>query len=334
MNSTAEYHSKDARISGQFVWVLLLGAGLCLTGCSNRMAIMQENQANLQILVQENARQMSGLVTCMEQNQNELKVTIQNLRETTQTLSEDMTLVTEAHATLKTTVQQRHVALTGRVDRVEEGQEALTRDLLNTAKKREILAASIANEQDERLALEQQVQGNKTMFLAKMSGMQDDQVTLQSELKSLKDTIQTAVADIGAVAAAQTTLKETLTETVAGQIAALQTVQMRQETQLEYSQDQLNELINGLSGLETNLTQLERILKEDISNVSKAVELANSKLQGQTDLAVQVADVQTNTHAMIETLKGDLAEVKTLVSEISTITVDAPEVLSSETTEP
>lgn len=334
MYMTTTLCSKSPRISPRFVLVLLALAGLCLTGCSNRMAIMQENQANLQILVQENARQMSGLVTCMEQNQKDLQVTIQDLRQTTQTLSEDMTGAAKAHGDLKTSVQQGHAMLTGRVDRVEEDQKALNQELSQTAQKRQILAASIASETARRLALEQEVQDNKAVFLSKLSGMQDSQVTLQSELKSLRTTIQTAVIEIKTVAAAQATLEETLNQSVAGQIASMQEIQSQQQTQLKYSQAQIDKLVDGLSGLETNLTQLEHILKEDISNLSKAVVLANSKLEGQTELTTRVADVQTNTHSMIESLRADLAQVKTVVSEVTPIDMNEPEELVSDTTEP
>ena len=334
MNSTTPHHSTSIRIPKSLVLAMLVFAGLCLTGCSNQMAIMQENQANLQVLVEENARQMSDLVACMEQSQQELKVTIQNLRETTRTLSADMALVTQAHTDLKDTVQQRDAVMTKRVDSVEKGQRALSTEVLKTAEKRQILAASIANEQEARLALEQEVQDNQAVFLTKISNMQGSQVALQSELKTLKATIQTAVADISTVAAAQATMEEALAETVAGHVSKVQQVQAQQQTQLDYSTEQIDKLLAGLTGLETNLTQLERILKQDISNVTKAVELANEQVQGQIEVTQKVTDVQSDTNVMIENLKDDLQEVKTLVSEISAVQMNDPEVLSSEEAAP
>jgi len=333
MNHRNRSHFNGTYTPKYFALALLVVAGLCLTGCSNQMAIMQENQASLQALVQENARQMSDLVTCMEQSQKELKVTMQSLRDTTQQLSDDMTLVTVAHSDLKKTVQQKNTVIVGRVDSVEQRQEALTGDLASTDQERKKLAASIANEEAERLALAGMVRDNETVFLSKMSEMQGSQVALQSELKSLKLTIQGAVADIGAVVVAHKTLEETVDNTVAGQ-AAMQENQSLQQTQLDDSKVKIEKLLNGLAGLETNLTQLERILTEDISNLSKAVELANEQVQGQMNATQKVTDVQSNTHTMIENLKDDLQQVKTLVEEISTVQVNQPEILSSDESTP
>ncbi|MCF7973137.1 MAG: hypothetical protein K9N55_04950 [Phycisphaerae bacterium] len=325
--------------------------GLSLTGCSNQMAIMQENQANLQTLVQENARQMSDVVTCIKQSQKELQVTILNLRDTTQKLSDDMTLVTSAQTALQQTVQQKNAVIAKRVDSVEQSQKALSSELFNTAEERQKLAASIVNEEDKRIALEQVVDDNRTVFLAKVSSVQGSQVELQTELRSLKATIQTAVADISAVTQAQKTLEETVNTAMTGQLASLQQAQLEQQTQLEHSQGQIEKLLTGLSGLENNLTQLERILKEDIANVSKAVELAGHRQEsyestasqqaqgmastvesvqhGQRDLTDQVVELQSATQSMIDTLKTDLQQVRDVVDEIKTLDIDTLEALAS-----
>jgi chromosome segregation ATPase len=334
MNSTKTAHFDGTCISRQLVLALLILSGLCLTGCSNRMAIMQENQANLQILVQENAHQMSGLVTCMEQSQQALKATIQDLRETTRELSEDMTQVTASHTDLKKTVQQTNQVIAGRMTSIQEDQKAVNNELFSTAEARRKLAASIVNEEEKRLALEDLVQDNKTVFLAKLSTVQGGQVELRSELKSLKDTVQVAVDDISAVAMAQQTLQETVSKTVASQLAAMQEIQSQQQTQLDFSQDQIEDLLNGLTGLSSNLTELERILKEDISNVSKAVELIAQQTQGQDDLAQQVANLQSNTDAMFSILKDELSEVRIVVAEIQTLEMNDAEILSPEEAAP
>jgi chromosome segregation ATPase len=334
MNRTKILYFDVTRIPRQLVLALFVLTGLCLTGCSNPMAIMQENQASLQILVQENARQVSGLVTCMEQSQQALKATIQELRETTRELSDDMTQVTVAHADLKTTVQQSNTAIASQMESVQEDQKAMNSELFSTAEARKNLATSIVNEEEKRLALEDVVQDNKTVFLAKVSTVQGGQVELQSELKSLKDSIQTAMDDISAVAMAQMTLEKTVSTTVASQLAAMQEIQSQQQTQLDFSKAQIEDLLNGLTGLSSNLTELERILKEDISNVSKAVELTAQQTQGQNDLAQQVANLQSNTDAMFNTLKDELSEVRTVVAEIQIIEINDPDILSSEASAP
>jgi chromosome segregation ATPase len=334
MNSTKTTHFDSTCICRQLVLALLILSGLCLTGCSNRMAIMQENQANLQILVQENAHQMSALVTCMEQSQQALKATIQDLRETTRELSEDMTQVTASHTDLKKTVQQTNQVIAGRMTSIQEDQKAVNSELFSTAEARRKLATSIVNEEEKRLALEDLVQDNKTVFMAKLSTAQGGQVELRSQLKSLKDTVQVAVDDISAVAMAQQTLQETVSKTVASQLAAMQEIQSQQQTQLDFSQDQIEELLNGLTGLSSNLTELERILKEDISNVSKAVELTAQKTQGQNDLAQQVANLQSNTDAMFSILKDELSEVRIVVAEIQTLEMNDAEILSPEEAAP
>jgi hypothetical protein len=330
MNSPKNIHSNSIRTSNYLTLAIFAVVGLSLTGCSNRMAIMQENQANLQVLVQENAHQLSDLVSCMEQNQQALKVTIVNLRETTKQLSEDMTQVTMAHSAFKDTVQKNNAVIASRVNSVEQDQEALSSELLGTAQERQKLAASIDNEKMKRAELEQVVEDNKAVFLAKVSTVQDSQVELQTELKSLKVTIQTAVSDISAVAMAQKTLEESVYKTVAGQLAAMQEVQTQQLIQSDYSKGQIDKLLSGLTGLETNLTQLESILKEDIKDVSQAVELASHKqeeFEGET--SQRVVDLQSNTQSMIGILKAELTQVRTLVAEIRAISVNTPEILTT-----
>lgn len=334
MNRTTTHHFDGTRIRRQLVLGLFVLSGLCLTGCSNQMAIMQENQASLQVLVQENANQMSDLVACMEQSQQQLKATIQDLRKTTRELSADMTQVTAAHTDLKQTVQQSNAVIASQMESVQEKQKAMNSELYSTAEAQEKLAASIVNEEQERLALADVVQDNKSVFMAKMSKVEGGQVALQTELKSLKDTVQLAVDDISAVAMAQATLEETVSKTVASQLAAMQETQSKQQIQLDFSRDQIEGLLDGLTGLSSNLTELERILKEDISNVSKAVELVGQQTQGQDDLTQQMADLQSNTDAMISTLKDELREVRTVVVELQTLDMNEPEVLSSEEATP
>ncbi|MCP4455152.1 MAG: hypothetical protein GY809_27125 [Planctomycetes bacterium] len=334
MYSTTRYQIGSKGISRHVTLALIVLAGLCLTGCSNKMAIMQKNQANLQMLVGENARQMSDLVTSMQQSQDALKVTIQNLRETTRKLSDDMTRVTTAHADLKKTVQQESAMMASRVARVEAGQEAVSHGQSQAKEDRKILAASIGNEAQMRLALEQEVQDNKTLYLSSLSTLQGSQVALESELKSLKVTIQGAVAGISAVALAQTTLEEDMRETLAGEVAGLQETQAEQQTQLDDSRDQIAKLLTGLTGLETNLTQLEQILKEDISNMAKAVELSNQQVQGDNGLTQRVSELQSSTHAMIDTLKDELQDVRTVVDGIKTIEMNDPELLLVEESTP
>jgi chromosome segregation ATPase len=334
MNSTKKTHFYTIRTSNYLVLAILAIVGLSLTGCSNQMAIMQENQANLQVLVQENAHQLSDLVSCMEQSQQALKVTILNLRETTKQLSEDMTQVTMAHSAFKDSVQKNNAVIASRVTSVEEDQKALSSELFSTAQERQKLAASIDNEGMKRAELEQMVEDNRTVFLAKVSTVQDSQVEFQTELKSLKATIQTAVSDISAVAMAQRNLEETVHQTVAGQLAAMQEAQTQQQIQSDDSKNKIDKLLSGLAGLETNLTQLESILKEDIKDVSKAVELAGHKqeeFEGET--SQQVVELQSNTQSMIDTLKAELTQVRTVVAEINAISVNTPEILVTEPSE-
>jgi predicted DNA binding CopG/RHH family protein len=334
MNSTTTLQTGGTGIFRHFTLALLVLAGLCLTGCGNKMAIMQENQANLQMLVGENARQMSDLVASMKQNQQALKVSIQSLRDTTQELSGDITQVTVAHADLKKTVQQDNAVMISRVAQVEAGQEALIHDLSKGTENRKILAASIGNEQEQRLALGQEVQDNKTLTLSTLSTLQGSQVALESELKSLKVTIQDAVVGISALAVAQQSLELSLNDTVAGPVATLQETQTQQQTQLDYSQDQIDKLITGLTGLQTNLTQLEGILKEDIENMSKAVELSSQQVQGENGLTQQVSELQSSTHSMIDALKEELQDVRIVVADIKAIRMKDVEIISSEESTP
>jgi predicted DNA binding CopG/RHH family protein len=273
-------------------------------------------------------------VASMKQNQQALKVSIQSLRDTTQELSGDITQVTVAHADLKKTVQQDNAVMTSRVAQVEAGQEALIHDLSKGTENRKILAASIGNEQEQRLALEAEVQDNKTLYLSNLSTLQGSQVALESELKSLKVTIQDAVAGISAVAVAQQSLEVSLNDTVAGPVATLQETQTQQQTQLDYSQDQMDKLITGLTGLETNLTQLEGILKEDIENMSKAVELSSQQVQGENGLTQQVSELQSSTHSMIDALKEELQDVRIVVADIKAIRMKEVEIISSEESTP
>ncbi len=355
MNDTKRIHPHSLRTSKYFALALLAVVGLSLTGCSNQMAIMQENQANLQVLVQQNAHQLSDVVGCMEQGQQALEATILDLRETTKQLSEDMTQVTVTHAAFKDTVKQNNAEVASRVNTVEQAQEALSGEFLGTAQERQKLAASIDNGEMKQAELEQVVEDNKTVFLAKVSGVQDSQVEFQAELKSLKATIQTAVSDISAVARAQKTLEDTISSAVSAQLAAMHQVQTQQQSQLDASEDHIANLLNSLTGLESNLTQLESTFKKEIEGISRAVELADHRQEefqaktnqqvlmatqasstvkeGQNNLAVQVGEFQTSTQSMIDTLRVEVDRVRSVVSEISAISMNTPDILTSDASE-
>ena len=345
MNSGAESHSNLSSSTPIKAITAILLAMICLAlaGCGNEMTTMKQNQASLQILIEENARQMAGVVATMDSNQKQLQATIESLRETTQKLSDDMTYVSNAHAELSKIVDEKDKTIAARVDGVEQTQQTMRSDLDQTADQRELLAADIASVSEQHLALRDTVKKDNATLLAKVSTVSNEQTNLRSELAGITAGFQEVVADISSVVKARGQFEATVNKKMADQMAAVRRDQQKQQDQIDTSAGRIEQVTTGLATLENSLSKLEQLMREDAKNFSEAFDLFGQKqmqleeqakrdvrgLAGSLDavkqrqdaLGKQIDELQGSFDGVIKSLKSDLEKLNASLKRLQPLEI-------------
>ena len=142
--------------------------GFGLAGCGEEMAKIEEEQLKVQAMAEANAQQIAAIETQIKQNQQELRVGIEQVQNDIRKIAVDTATVSEEHLELQQSVQNSNQQTTNKIVKLEQSRNELqagieeVRD--NTQSAAADMSADIANVKDEQARLYETVQSNNQQF--------------------------------------------------------------------------------------------------------------------------------------------------------------------------
>jgi len=272
---------KGSLVTKSFLAMAIILISLSLTGCGEQMARLEENQLKLQSLVEANAQQISAVVSRIEQNQIDLQAALENVRNTTQKLASDITVATSEHTKLQKNVLDDNKQMTGRMAMMEQKLQTGIEDVQSGTMK---VADDIATVVETQLKLEEAVQSDRQQMSGRIAVIEQNQTKRQSEIGSLRSSIQKVAAGVSAFEENLSKLQELLkndTRDLAGIIEAIG------QGQFEFEQK----------------------IQKDVRTLADSIDAVE---QNQDKLQKQIEEVQSNTQAMIDKIMTALKKLEVL----------------------
>ena len=268
---------------------VVIAVFLGLTGCSNQMAKIDEQQATLQMMVKANSLQIEGMAARLEENQQQLNTLIESVQSNiaavaveVEQVAADVVIVSDAQTMLRETVISNNRQVTEKISTLGQSQEDLS------------------------AGLGQAISG------------------VQSETRKVATDLTGVAADVTAVTTEQARLFEAMQQNnqdLANKVAVIEQAQQERQNTIGGMEDNINALATNISGLGQDVLRLQELLQSNIRELVSIAEVSGRKqaefqqgirnsLQTLDDSFASLKASQNKLQSRIEQMQNDAPDLR------------------------
>ena len=274
---------------------VVIAVFLGLTGCSNQMAKIDEQQATLQMMVKANSLQVEDIATRLEKNQQQLNSLIESVQNNVaqvavevDQVSNDVAAVADAQVKLQNTVLSNSRQVAEKISTLGKSQENLSAGL----------GQAISGVQSETRKVAADVTA-VTAEQAKLSEVMQQSYGLLAENN----------------------------QDLANKVAVIEQAQQERQNTIGGMEDNINALAANISGLGQDVLRLQELLQSNIRELVSIAEVSGRKqaefqqgirnsLQTLDDSFASLKASQNKLQSRIEQMQNDAPDLRDMPAAI------------------
>ena len=268
--------------------VAIVAIALGLAGCGRQMAKIDENQAQLQMMIKANSLQITEIASRLEENQQDLQTVIGSVQSDVAKVSADVAAVADAQMKLHETVQDGSLQVSDKIAAIGQTQKALSASL----------GRAISG-----------VQGETQKVAAHVIEVAADVTAVTAEQAKLYETVQ------------ENNLQLT------NKVAVIDQAQRKRQNTIGSMEDNINALASSISGLGEDVLKLQEILQSNIRELVSIAEVSGQKndefqqsiranLQTLDESLTSLKANQDNLQSRIEQMKNEAPDLSDMPAAI------------------
>lgn len=258
--------------------LVITAIGLCLVGCGEEMAKLEEKQLNLQAEIEANARQIAALGNRIEQNQQQLRAGIKEVQNNIVEVASDTAAVSRDNMKFQDVVKNTNRQTTNKITLLEQNQSDLQTKIEDMRNNTQNFAADtgtdIANVKDEQARLYETVQSNSRQFTNNMAEIEQNQQQWQSRIEELQQNFQEATTKISTLGDDLLKLQETLQSNIR-ELSNM--MDLSGKEQLKF-QEKIQQNLLAVDSTISAIKQSQKQLQSQIENVRSRAETMSTEL--------------------------------------------------------
>ena len=289
--------------------VAIVAIALGSAGCGRQMAKIDENQAQLQMMIKANSLQIAEIAGRLEENQQELQAVIGSVQNDVAKVSADVAAVADAQMRLHETVQSGSLEVSDKIAVIGQTQEALSvslgRAISGVRGETQKVAADVINVAAdvtavtaEQAKLYETVQENNVQLTNKVAAIEQAQQERQNTVGSMEENINILASSIGALGEDVLKLQEILQSNIR-ELVSIAEVSGRRNDEFQQS------IRTNLQTLDESLASLKAHQKD----LRSRVEAGQSELQSRIEQLKNEAPDLGDMPAAIDQLRDQLEEL-------------------------
>lgn len=263
--------------------VVIVAIGLSLAGCGEEMAKMEDRQLRLEAMVEANTQQIAAMAASVEQNQEELQVSIEAVKDNLRQVAANFVTIAEEQTRLHKAQQSSTQQATTRMAVIERDQRGLQAGIEQAQNDGQNTAAELAALTDAHAKLCQVVDGENRRLTGRVVVLEQNQHELQAGIEDARDGTLKVAADLTTVRDEQARLYEIVENNgrqLTDNAAVIEQNRQAWEAAVEDMQQNIQQVAAKVGALGANLTRLEGIFQ---TNVEELTGLVNGNGRGQTE---------------------------------------------------
>ena len=255
--------TKIAGPAGGTIFLCLTAVTLgALAGCK-QFDRMEENQIKLQAMVAANARQLATLSSQVYATQGKLDDGIQKLDENTEEVAAGVAGVQNGQHQLRELVATGDQQLAATMTQLGGNQQALENGVTQVAEVTQHTAADVTTLAAGQATLHQTVRAGQQEVAGSLGTVVGNQQQIQTGIAHLQQTDEGLAGSVAALAGKQEELHQTVasnTQSLADQIAVVQTDQRNQQAALDRAAGTLDQTAAGITRVAATQATLQEVL--------------------------------------------------------------------------
>ena len=255
--------------------------GLIFVGCSKQFARLEENQAQIQTMVQTNAKQLEEIQKFIELNRTEFTAQIQQVQ------NEQVAL----HESSQESIKQVAINLS----EVIKNQSVLKTGLVVSHNEAAKIGNDIAALDKKQSELYNTVQANDSRLTEKVASLAQGQNSLQAGIKDSKNQTLEVSSQVAALGKEQTKLHETSQSSIHKVANHLNEVSKNQDVlknEMAVSHNEAAKIGNDIAVLDKKQSELYNTVKVNDNKLTEKVALLQ---KGQSSLQADIQDSKNET---------------------------------------
>ena len=283
------------KITKRGAFVISIIMVIALAGCSRQFEKLEDNQAQLKLMAQTNSEQIAAIAGYIHQNQNELTAKIQQVRNETKVVADNVSTLSDEQLKLHQTSQNNVSRLANQLSLVSDNQDALSAGLAASRSENAKIGDNVTTLDRKQTELYNAVQANNSKLTERVSVLEQGQNNLMTAIDDSKSQTLKVTSEIASLGNQQAKFHETSQNSIQ-QIADNMTRVIQNQKALDTG---LALSRNETSRVSSSVTALDRKQAEMFEKVqnssSKLAERVATLEKGQNNLMAGIEDSKNQT---------------------------------------
>ncbi len=253
--------------------VVIVAITLTLAGCGQQMAKIDENQAQLQMMVKANSIQIAEIAGSLEKSQQELRAAIGSVQGDVTQVAADVSAVAEAQMNLHATMQEGSLEMSDKIAAIGQEQKALSVNLGRAiagvqGETRQVsadvtaVAAEVTAVTAEQTKMYEMAQENNLQLTNKVAVIEQAQEKRHSTIGGMEENITALAANIGALGEDVLKLQEILQSNIR-ELVSIADISGRKQSEFQDSmRKNLQTLDESLTTLKASQSKLQSRIEQ------------------------------------------------------------------------
>ncbi len=253
--------------------VVIVAITLGSAGCGNQMAKIDENQAQLQMMVKANSLQITKIAGNLEKSQQEFRAMIGSIQGDVTQVAADVSAVADAQMKLHAAVQDSSLVVSEKIVAIGQEQKALSADLGRAiagvqGETRQVaadvtaVAADVTAVTAEQAKMYETVQANNLQLADKVAVIEQAQQKRQNTIGGMEENITSLAVSIGALGEDVLKLQEILQSNIRELVSIADISGQKQSEFQESMSKNLQTLDESLATLKASQNKLQNRIEQ------------------------------------------------------------------------